>query len=111
MQTIITFIDAVSTDYPRPPGVLRYEFCNETGSLTVSWTQASTEDRGRSRKYIVQIKEPPGEEWRSLSTTTKKLLVSLTGIKPKTKLRVCSSGEIGYDESSCSKPIDPVVRK
>lgn len=91
--------------YAGSPQKLDYRYFPKTKSYALYWEQPSTRDGHRVRKYILEEWNAEKKMWVIRHNITS-LLVTVNKLQSTTKYRVCSENEIGYKETSCSKPIE-----
>lgn len=104
-MSITNPISMFATGYAGSPQKLDYRYFPKTKSYALYWEQPSTRDGHRVRKYILEEWNAEKKMWVIRHNITS-LLVTVNKLQSTTKYRVCSENEIGYKETSCSKPIE-----
>ena len=90
--------------YAGPPRNFEYTYYPNSKSYALYWEQPIAKDGHWVTKYILEEWKEDNNFWvkrRNITT----LQVTIKNIETTTKYRVCAANEIGYKETSCSKPI------
>ena len=96
--------------YAGSPRNFEYTYYPNSKSYALYWEQPITKDGHWVTKYILEEWKANKRLWVKRHNITT-LHVTIKNIETTTKYRVCAANEIGYKETSCSKPIQLATTK